>query len=172
MALTEAQERELLDSHKSIQDTLKEILPALKSLPEVQKAVSELAKGNTDLSSKLSAVTQEQTFQTLKSKYPDVPESTLRAFPDAVRETEAKIIQDQISKVKVRLATETDPKDPMSLWARAGGIGPTDEAAIAAEREEQKQIRDKAKNSGDVFGMLKSRTKETLAHLGQTFGRA
>lgn len=166
MALTEEQEKHLLASHEALTKQLSELAPILSQVKPLTEKVSLLEKENGELKKGLQSSSQEQMFLSLKTKYPDVPESVLRATPEAQRETVFKELQDKLSTVKAASAAKTDP---MKMWADAGGIGPTDEAEKAALEAEKRKSYDESAKRGDVHGMLKARSKELLGFIRQSF---
>ncbi len=168
MALTEEQEQKLLADNESLTKKLTELVPALESLKPLSEKVSALEKENGELKKGLSLSSQEQAIFSLKTKYPDVPESAIRATPEASREVVLKELQDKFSTVKASQAKT----DPMELWANAGGIGPTDEAEKAAVQAAHQKSYAESQLRGDVGGMLKARSSEIVKFLRGSFAKA
>ena len=168
MALTEDQEKSLLSSHEVLTKQLAEIVPLVSQLKPLTEKVSALEKENVELKKGLSLSSQEQAILTLKTKYPDVPESVIRNTPEASREVVLKEVQDKFSTVKASQAKT----DPMTLWADAGGIGPTDEAERAASEQQKQKVYAESQSRGDVGGMLKARSTEIVKFLRGSFAKA
>jgi hypothetical protein len=165
MALTETQEKELLDGSKNLQEQLKTVLATIEPLkvvaakvPELEKSLAEKDAKIAELAKGQSNLTQDAAFNGLKSKYPDVPESVLKALPEAQREPLAKELQDQYSKVK-----PTGETDPMKLWADAGGIAPATEAERVAQDLERKKEYEAHSKTGNISGMLHQRMGELVS---------
>lgn len=168
MALSEQQEKELLEGFGGLKKTVEELKPIAAKVPELENTlkakdaeIAELKKNQTNFS-------QEAQFHSLKTKYPDVPEDTLKALPEASRDSVAAGLQAQFSKLKATQAKT----DPMTLWANAGGIGPTDEAEKAAQKAEAQKRYDSARNNGNVMGMLQTRSAEVVSFLRKSFAKA
>jgi hypothetical protein len=168
MALTEQQEKELLEGFGSLKKTVADLSPIAAKVPELEKTLAAKNAEIEALKTGHANLTQDKSLQELKSKYPDVPESTLKLIPEANRDAEAKVLQEKFSKVKAPQA-ETDP---MKLWANAGGIGPTDEAEKAAQQQEATKRYNEFKNSGNVMGMLSLRGAEFVASVRKALAPA
>ena len=164
MALTEEQEKQLLDSHASLSKQIADLLPAVESLKPLTEKVSALEKENGELKKGMSISSQEQAILTLKTKYPDVPESVIRSTPEAQRDAVLKDVQDKFSTVKAAAKT-----DPDQFWANAGSIGPTDEAERAAAQQAKAKEYADSQSRGDVGGMLKARSAEVVKFLRGSF---
>lgn len=166
MALTEAQEKELLEGLSGLKKSVTDLSAVAAKVPELEAQIkakdtkiAELEKGHQNLS-------QQADRSGLKTAYPDVPEHLLDhalSLPADKRADFLKPTQEAISKVKGALPN-TDPR-ALDPWARAGGIGPTDDAAIAAEKAAQDKARQEARSRGDVAGMIQSRGKEVTEFL-------
>lgn len=170
MALTEAQEKELLEGLTSVKTQLASVSTKSTELETLVKAkdaeIAELKKGH-------QVLTQEGQFNSLKSKYPDVPETVLKSLPEAQRDTLAKELQEKFSNVKV--GPQPIKTDPMNSWADAGGIGPVDETERAAAHAEAQKRYNAAKESGSpdaVLKMLQLRSAEIAGAVRKAFAPA
>ena len=161
--MTEQELVALQESNKTLAEQVKNLLPLVEQYKPLSEKVSALEKENVELKGRVSLTSQEVEFNSFKTAYPDVPESVLKALPVADRAVHAKVLQD---KFAVKAPAKTDP---MSLWADAGGIGPTTEAEEAALRIENNKKRNDAKERGDVYGVLKAKSSDILKHLRQSF---
>lgn len=165
--MTPEQETELLASNKALQEQLQKLMPVVGQVGELTSKVSTLQTENQELKKGVNLSSQESAVLALKTKYPDVPEETLRAFPAEVRDAQCAKIQESISKVKAESA-KTNPNSSQALWMNAGGIGPTDDATVAAELAARNAKIAEAKASGNVFDMLKARSNEVTSFLRQS----
>ena len=165
--MDDEQAKALVASNTELQRKLAELEPHISKVGTLTSKVDALEKENVELKKGMNINSQEQAILTLKTKYPDVPEETLRKLPAEVREDICKSMQETISKVKA--PAKTEPTDNLSAWTRAGGIGPTDDATIAAEAAEKAKVRNEAKARGDVSGMLSARGAELVSFLRQSF---
>jgi hypothetical protein len=156
MALTEAQEKELLENTAALKEQIAALLPLAQKSKDLEAQLVSLK----DMSS------QEKAVLALKTKYPDVPEATLLAIPADKREEHAKTLQDQFASLKAKSVTPA--KNPQDAWAVAGSIGPTDEAGIQAEKLAKAKTLEEARSRGDVHGMLKTKSAQIVGWLRQT----
>lgn len=166
--MTPEQEAALIKSNEMLTAEMAKLAPMLSSIPALTEQVKTLAAENTELKKNVTLSSQEIAINNLKTKYPDVPESVIKALPEAVREVEAKALQEKFSTVK----TSQVKTDPHTMWANAGGIGPTSDAEKAAQAQELRAKHTASAKSGDVVGMLASRSGELLEHLRKSFAKA
>ena len=146
----------------ALEPTLAKVSTLEAQNQSLQKQLEEVKKGH-DLNS------QELAIQKLKTAYPDVPLEMIQKLPDNIREQVAKETQESINKVKAKAATPNG--DPLADWTRAGGIGPTDDATIAAEQAATAKKVAEAKAQGNVFDMLAARGTEVLGHLRRSYAK-
>lgn len=165
--MTPEQEAALIKSNETLTTEMSKLAPLLAQIPTLTEQVKVLANENTELKKNVTLSSQEIALRDLKTKYPDVPESIIKALPETVRETEAKALQEKFSTVKTALVKT----DPHTMWANAGGIGPTSDAEKAAQAQELKAKHTESAKSGDVVGMLASRSGELLEHLRRSFAK-
>ena len=71
---------------KSNEDLSAQIKTVVESVKPLTDKVAVLEKENGELKGKVNLTSQEVQFNGLKTKYPDVPESVLKALPEAERE--------------------------------------------------------------------------------------
>ena len=169
--MTEQEEKALIEGNKAMGEQLKNILATIEPLkavaakvPELEKSLSEKDAKITELAKGHANFTQEAAFLSLKSKYPDVPESVLKALPEAQRDTLAAELQKGMAS-KVNANAETDP---MKLWASAGGIAPATEAEAQAQQAAKQKDYDDAKSRGSVGQMLHARMAEIVRHVASS----
>jgi len=155
MALTPEQEADLVKTNAEMSATLKTLLPE----------VAALKTQNADLTAKHSAVSQEQAILALKAKYPDVPETTLRALPSEVRETQGAALQEHLEKLKTASAVKTGP----DAWASLGGIGPSVEAEDAANLAARETARAAAVQKGSYMDVLRIKSRDTVEWVQKNF---
>ena len=160
MALTEAQEKQLLEGHTAFTAELAKLTPIAAKVPELETQLKAKDAEIAALKTAQSNFSQEALFNGLKTKYPNVPESVLKALPAEVRETEAAKIQGEFSKVNTA-TVKTGP----DAWANIGGIAPTDETERAAREQESKAKYAEAAKSGSVLDMLSVRSADLIGQL-------
>ena len=161
--MTPEQEKELLEGHAALKAQVSshssKVSELEKSLAEKNAVIEMLKKGHADL-------TQDSELSRFKSAYPDVPEEVFHhTNPEKRQEVGAKI---QAGFSKVKATVKTDPTSPVDLWTQAGGIGPTDDATIAAEQQANKKEMEAAKAAGDPLRMLKAKGSEVIEHLSRS----
>lgn len=166
--MTPEQEAALIKSNETLTTEMSKLAPMLAQIPTLTEQVKALAAENTELKKNVTLSSQEIAMNNLKTKYPDVPESIIKALPEAVREVEAKALQEKFSTVKASQAKT----DPHTMWANAGSIGPTSDAEKAAQAQEQRAKHSASAKSGDVVGMLAARGGELVEHLRKSFAKA
>jgi hypothetical protein len=165
MALTEAQEAELIAGSKSMQEALAKLTPAFSALQADVAAKDVVIK---DLTAKQSASSQDAATLALKAKFPDAPIETLLALPEAAREAQGKILQETFGKLKTAsLAIKTGP----DAWGNVGGVGPTAEAEDHAQLAAREAAREKAVNSGDLMGTLRVKARDTVEFIHRNFAK-
>ena len=162
MALTPEQETKILADSEASAKTIAALAPQLEAL-RVELAAKESAI--KDLQSKQQTSSQESAFLAVKAKYPDVPEATLRALPEASREEQGKVLQESFGKLKNASAFKTGPE----AWANAGGIGPSVEAEDAASLALREQSRAKAVASGNFMDVLRIKSRDTVEFIQKNF---
>jgi hypothetical protein len=162
MALTPEQEAKLLaDSAANA--------AAIAALTTENAAVkTQLAEKDSaikDLTSKHQLSSQETAILALKAKYPDVPEATLRALPEAAREEQGKALQESFGKLKSAGALKTGSE----AWANLGGIGPSVEAEDAAQLAAREAGRAKAVQAGNFMDVLRIKSRDTVEFIQKNF---
>lgn len=158
---------ELQAQLKTVTEQLAAVVPVIEKVKTLESTLAEKDKVITDLQSKQNQSSQEQALLGLKTKYPDVPESLLKALPEASREAEAKALQEKFGQLKTAPgAVKTGP----NAWDNAG-IGPS----LEAEDQAALALREKARNEsvakGDVMGVLRAKSRDTLEFLARNYGR-
>jgi len=161
MALTSEQEASLLanlDSSKSAIEGLTAENAAFKAqLAEKDVAITAL-KTKTDLSS------QEQALIALKATCPDVPETVLKALPEAVRAAEGAALQVHYGKLK-----SAPLKTGSEAWNSIGGIAPSVEAEDAAKLALRETARNAAVQKGDFMDVLRIKSRDTIEFIQKNF---
>ncbi len=155
MALTDDQAAQLLADSA----TNKAALAALTAENAAKDAAIK------DLQSKQVISSQESALLAVKAKYPDVPEETLRALPEASREAQGKMLQESFGKLKSASAFKTGPE----AWVNAGGIGPSVEAEDAAALAVRESVRAKAVSSGNFMDVLRVKSRDTVEFIQKNF---
>ena len=139
---------------------------ALKAQRAEQARINEAnTKAIAELTSKQSAVSQEQAVLALKAKCPDVPEATLRALPPEAREAQALMLQESFGKLKTASAVKTGP----DAWANLGGIGPSIEAEDAAQLAARTAARDAAVQKGNVMDVLRIKSRDIVEFVQKNY---
>ncbi len=163
MALTEAQEAELTNGLKAANEALAKLTPALAAVQADNAAKDALIK---DLSSKTNTLSQDAATSALKAKFPDVPLETLMALPEAAREAQGKVLQDSIGKFKsARPALKTGS----DAWSNVGGFQPSVEAEEQAALAARETARESAVQKGDLMGVLRVKSRDTVEFLQKHF---
>lgn len=168
MAFNEAQEKEILGTITELKSTLDKISPIAAEVPALKAQLTAKQTELDDLKSKFGTFRQEGALGALKTKYPDVPESTLLAIPEASREAEAAKLQEAFSKVKVT-PTKTDPRNP---WANTGGIAPLSEAEELARKQQERQELEKAKSEGNLSGVIRAKSRTVAGWIRKSLAPA
>lgn len=151
--MTPEQEAALIKSNETLAAQIAALAPAMT---EMKTQLTTISAENAELKKGVQISAQEVAIRDLKTKYPNVPETTLRALPEAVRDAEAKTLNDQFSKLAANPVT-----DP-NAWADIGGMGGSLEAEAEAERKARDEARVKARDNGDVMGVLRASSREIL----------
>lgn len=162
MALTPEQEAQILADNAEMKKTLAAIAPELTTL---KTQLAEKDAAITDLKTKTDASSQETAILALKAKYPDVPEGTLRALPEASREAQATELQAHFGKLKTPAGVKTGPE----AWANVGGIGPSVEAEAAESLAQRETERAKAVQSGAFMDVLRVKSRDTVDFIRKNF---
>lgn len=143
MALTEAEEKALKDGLAAANTA---IAGLQTSLAEKDTKIVALEKGQI-------VSEEDRAIAGLRTKFPTVPESTLRALPAASREVEAGKLHESLSKV-------APATDPLKAWSRVGSVMPSLDAETEAEKLATAQAKDKAMKEGNSGGVMQAKTKE------------
>ena len=163
MALTPEQEADLVKTNADMKAALATILPQVTGLKAEIDAKEAAIK---DLQSKHQISSQESAFLAVKAKYPDVPEATLRALPEAAREEQGKSLQESFGKLK---AANMAVKTGSEAWSNIGGIGPSVEAEDAAALAVRETARTKAVASGNFLDVLRIKSRDTVEFIQKNF---
>ena len=163
MALTETQELELQNGLKAANEAIAKLATANDMLTKdsAAKAV-ELST----LKSSTASLTQESATAALKAKFPDVPTETLLALPEASREAQGKVLQDTMGKFK---SANPAFKTGSSAWGDVGGVGPSAEAEDHAQLTAREQARESAVQKGDLMGLLRVKSRDTIDFVSKNF---
>lgn len=148
-----------------MQKTIAALAPVAEKVKTLEATIAEKDKAITDLQQSNQKNSQEKAIADLKTKYPDVPESVLKALPEASREAEAKALQDRFGQVKTTVKTGS------SAWDNAG-IGPSMEAEDAAALAGRQKQRDEAVQKGDLMGVMRAKARDTVDFLRKNYPHA
>jgi hypothetical protein len=162
MALTPEQEAKILADNEAASKTLAALAPQLEAM-KAQLAEKEAAI--KDLQTKQQISSQDAALNALKAKYPDVPEATLKALPESVREEQGKVLQESFGKIKSNSVLKTGS----NAWSDVGGIGPSVEAEDAAALAVRESARAKAVTSGNFMDVLRIKSRDTLEFVQKNF---
>ena len=162
MALTEAQEVELLAGNKAMTEALAKLTPAFAALQADVTAKEATIK---DLSSRTNVLSQDAATQALKAKFPDVPMETLMALPEAAREAQGTVLQAAFGKVKTPQGFKTGP----NAWDDVGGFQPSVEAEADAALAAREVARESAVQKGDLMGLLRVKARDTVDFVHRNF---
>ena len=163
MTLTPELEAQLLADNAEMKKTLAAIAPeitTLKTTLAAKEADITALKTGAHLSSQETAITA------LKAKYPDVPEATLRALPEASREEQGKVLQESFGKLK---SAPGAFKTGSNAWSDVGGIGPSVEAEDAAALALRETARASAVQKGDFMDVLRVKSRDTIQFIQKNF---
>lgn len=139
---------------------------ALKEqLAALTKANAEAMAAITDLKTKQQTSSQELALSAIKATCPDVPSEVLNALPESVRATEAVKLQVTYGNLKSAHALKTGS----AAWSNAGGIGPSVEAEDAAALAVREQARNQAVQKGDLMGVLRLKSRDTVEFISKHF---
>jgi hypothetical protein len=164
MAMTPEQEAKLQADLAEMHKTLASIAPAVETL---KTQLAEKDKAITDLQQKHALSSQEKSLLDLKTKYPDVPESVLKALPEASRDAEAKSLQDKFGQLKTASAVKTGS----NAWDNAG-IGPSVEAEDAAQLALREKARNEAVLKGSPMEVMRTKARDTVDFLRKHYPSA
>ncbi len=162
MALTPEQEALLLANVESSKASIAALTEGNKTLTA---ALAAKDADITALKSNVHASSQETALLALKAKFPDVPEETLRALPEASREAQGKVLQDTLGKFKAPAGVKTGAE----AWRDVGGIGPSVEAENAEALALRETERNKAVQSGDFMNVLRVKSRDTVDFIRKNF---
>ena len=162
MALTAEQEADLLKSNEEMKKTLAALAPQVTAL---NTQLTEKDAAIKDLQAKQQLSSQDAALSAIKAKYPDVPEATLRALPEAAREEQAKMLQESFGKLKSAGALKTGAE----AWSNVGGIGPSVEAEDAAALAVREAARTKAVTAGNFLDVLRVKSRDTVEFIQKNF---
>jgi hypothetical protein len=162
MPLTTEQETELLKSNAEMKATLSALAPSVEAL---KTQLSEKEAAIKVLQTHQLTSSQDAALVALKAKYPDVPEGTLKALPESLREEQGKILQESFGKLKSASVLKTGP----SAWSDVGGIGPSVEAEDAAQLALRETARAKAVSSGNFMDVLRIKSRDTVDFIQKNF---
>ena len=151
---------------KDAADTKAALAATTAALDALKAEGATKDKTIADLSSRTQVLSQDAASSALKAKFPDVPMETLLAIPEAAREAQGKVLQDAFGKVKTaHPGVKTGP----DAWGNVGGVGPTAEAEDHAALIAREQAREKAVQSGDLMGLLRIKSRDTVEFVHKNF---
>lgn len=165
--LTNMTNEELAAQLAKTQEMVAALAPVAEKVKTLETTLAEKGKVITDLQSKHQQSSQEQAVLALKTKYPDVPESLLKALPEASREAEAKALQEKFGQLKTPSRVKTGP----NAWDNAG-IGPSIEAEDAAQLALREKARNESVLKGDLMGVMRAKSRDTIEFLRKHYPSA